>query len=224
MSGLGRRLEGKRDPDSTRRRILGAAVAEFAEKGLGGARVDEIADRAGANKRMLYHYFGNKEELFLAALQSVYADIREAELGLDLENLPAVEAMERMVGFTFDYFVANPHFVTMLNTENLHRARHLARSAEIADMHSPLLRLLEGILARGRVEGTMRGGVDPMQLYVSIAGVCYFYFSNLHTLSTIFRRDFASVEERARRREHVIEVIVGYLRPTDGTAQKRTKA
>jgi AcrR family transcriptional regulator len=224
VSGLGRRLEGKRDPDSTRRRILGAAVAEFAEKGLGGARVDEIADRAGANKRMLYHYFGNKEELFLAALQSVYADIREAELGLDLENLPAVEAMERMVGFTFDYFVANPHFVTMLNTENLHRARHLARSAEIADMHSPLLQLLEGILARGRVEGTMRGGVDPMQLYVSIAGVCYFYFSNLHTLSTIFRRDFASVEERARRREHVIEVIVGYLRPTDGTTQKRTKA
>ena len=229
MSALGRRLEGKRDPDSTRRRILGAAVAEFADKGLGGARVDEIAERAGANKRMLYHYFGNKEDLFLAALESVYADIRAAELGLDLEHVPPSVAMARMVAFTFDYFVENPHFVSMLNSENLHRARHLARSEAIAAMHSPLLELLGGILERGRADGTMREGVDPMQLYISIAGLGYFFFSNIHTLSTIFRRDFASPAEHARRREHVIEVILGYLRPVEPetahrTRQKRTRA
>lgn len=210
MSGM-RRAEAKRDPDATRRRILDAAVAEFAAKGLGGARVDEIALRAGANKRMLYHYFGNKDDLFLAALESAYADIRTHEQALALDALPPLEAMEALVGFTFDYFAANPHFIPMLNSENLHRARHLARSAGIAAMHSPLIELIGGILERGAARGVMRSGVDPMQLYISIAGIAYFYFSNIHTLSAIFARDFRSADERARRRAHVIAVIAGYL-------------
>src|SRR5438552_5088748 len=119
------RPTARRDPEATRERILRAAIGEFAAKGLGGARVDEIAERAGANKRMLYHYFGNKEDLFLAALESVYADIRRHELTLDLEHQEPLEAMRSLVIFTWDYFVANPHFITMLNSENLHRARHL---------------------------------------------------------------------------------------------------
>jgi AcrR family transcriptional regulator len=211
LSGL-KRIEAKRDPDATRARILQAAVAEFAAKGLAGARVDEIAARAGANKRMLYHYFGNKDDLFLAALESVYADIRDAEQALDLETLAPVAAMRQLVEFTFDYFILRPEFVTLLNSENLHRARHLRRSTGIRAMHSPLIALIDGILKRGEAAGVMRGGVDPMQLYISIAGLGYFYNSNVHTLSTIFARDFASPEERAKRRAHMVEVVLGFLR------------
>jgi TetR/AcrR family transcriptional regulator len=207
------RPESRRDPEATRERILRAAVAEFADKGLGGARVDEIADRAGANKRMLYHYFGNKEDLFLAALESVYADIRRHELTLELEHQEPVEAMRSLVVFTWDYFVENPHFITLLNSENLHRARHLVRSEGIRAMHSPLIRLIGGILERGVGAGAMRAGIDPMQLYISIASLGYFYHSNIHTLSAIFGRDFAAPAERERRREHIIEIILGYLRP-----------
>jgi AcrR family transcriptional regulator len=208
-----RKPEARRDPEATRDRILRAAVAEFAEKGLGGARVDEIAERAGANKRMLYHYFGNKEDLFLAALESVYEDIRQHELTLDLEHQAPDEAMRTLVVFTWEYFVANPHFITMLNSENLHRARHLARSERIRAMHSPLIRLIAGILERGQAAGTMRRDVDPMQLYISIASLGYFYHSNIHTLSAIFGRDFAAAPERRERCDHVVEVILGYLRP-----------
>jgi AcrR family transcriptional regulator len=207
------RPDRARDPEATRERILRAAVAEFAAKGLGGARVDEIAERAGANKRMLYHYFGNKEDLFLAALETVYADIRRHELTLDLEHQAPADAMRALVVFTWEYFVQNPHFITMLNSENLHRARHLARSEGIRAMHSPLIRLIAGILERGAAAGTMRADVDPMQLYISIASLGYFYHSNIHTLSAIFGRDFASPAERARRCDHIVEVILGYLRP-----------
>lgn len=218
MHGL-RRLEARRDPDGTRERILKAAVAEFAAKGLGGARVDEIAGRAAANKRMLYHYFGNKEDLFLAALESVYADIRLAELTLNLEDLPPLAAMRKLIVFTWDWFLLNPHFVTLLNSENLHRARHMKRSQAIQAMHSPLVELLDGVLRRGAAAGVMRRDVDPMQLYISIAALSYFYFSNIHTLSTIFARDFLSQAERDRRRDHNLEVILGYLRPeTEGQA------
>jgi AcrR family transcriptional regulator len=162
---------------------------------------------------MLYHYFGNKEDLFLAALESVYADIRRHELTLDLEHQEAVEAMRSLVVFTWDYFVANPHFITLLNSENLHRARHLVRSEGIRAMHSPLIRLIGGIVERGRRAGTMRAGIDPMQLYISIASLGYFYHSNIHTLSAIFGRDFAAPSERERRREHIVEIVLGYLRP-----------
>jgi TetR/AcrR family transcriptional regulator len=206
-----KRIDARRDPDATRARILDAAVAEFAAKGLGGARVDEIAARAGANKRMLYHYFGNKDDLFLAALERVYEEIRAAEQALDLELLPPLAAMRALVEFTFDYFTLRPEFVTLLNSENLHKARHLKRSERIAAMHSPLIALIDGILTRGVARREMRAGVDPMQLYISIAGVSYFYHSNIHTLSTIFLRDFKGEAERTRRREHVVEVILGYL-------------
>lgn len=210
LSGL-KRIEAKRDPDATRARILQAAVAEFAAKGLGGARVDEIAARAGANKRMLYHYFGNKDDLFLAALECVYAEIRDAEQALELEKLPPMDAMRQLVEFSFDYFVLRPEFISLLNSENLHKARHLRRSRRIRAMHSPLLALIDGILQRGKAAGVMRDGVDPMQLYISIAGLGYFYNSNVHTLSVIFARDFASAEERAKRRTHMVEVVLGYL-------------
>jgi AcrR family transcriptional regulator len=201
-----------RQPERTRGRILSAATDAFSARGLGGARVDSIARAAGVNKRMLYHYFGNKDDLFLAALESAYADIREAEQALDLGKLPPMEAMRQLVEFTFDYFILRPEFVTLLNSENLHHAQHLRRSRSIRAMHSPLIALIEGILARGEAEGVMRSGVDPMQLYISIAGLGYFYNSNIHTLSTIFARDFESGRERAKRRAHMVDVVLGFLK------------
>jgi AcrR family transcriptional regulator len=201
-----------RDPVRTRQRILTAAIAEFAAKGLSGARIDEIARRAGANKRMLYHYFGHKEDLYLAALETVYESIRASERELRLEHQPPEEAMRALVRFTWQYFIEHPEFISLLNNENLHEARHLRRSGRVRDLHSPLVALIGDVLRRGVAAGTFRAGVDPVQLYISIASLGYFYLANRHTLSTIFARDLMAPEELATRREHIVEVVLGYLR------------
>lgn len=203
----------QRNPERTRAAILEAAVAEFAAHGLGGARIDAIAARAGVNKRMLYHYFGNKEALFTAALLHTYEDIRHSESALHLESMEPVAAIARLIDFTFDYFLDHPHFISMLNTENMHRARYIQSSGRGAAINIPLVQTLEGVLRRGAAQGVFRDGVDPVQLYVSIAGICYFYFSNIHTLSTIFERDLAARPMLDARKRHVLEVILGYLRP-----------
>ncbi len=204
---------GKRDPEAARQRILQAALAEFSDKGLGGARVDVIAERAGANKRMLYHYFGNKDDLFLAVLEHAYGEIREAELALNLDNLSPEDGMRKLVAFTFDYFIQAPYFINLLNSENLHGARHLRRSQAILDMHGPVIGLIKDLLERGAADGVFRDDADPIDVFITNAAVGYFYFSNTHTLSTIFDRDLASDEAIAARRAHVIDVVLGYLRP-----------
>jgi AcrR family transcriptional regulator len=201
----------RRDPARNQDRILKAATAEFARYGLGGARVDRIAARAGANKRMLYYYYGDKEALFLAVLEDSYARIRRAELGLHLLDLDPVQGMRRLVEFTWDYYLKHPEFLTLLNSENLHRARHLKRSRDIAAMHSPLIALLRDLLRRGERAGRFRRGVDPVQLYISIAGLGYFYLSNRHTLSTIFERDLLAPRSKAGRLQHMTELVLGYL-------------
>jgi len=201
----------RRNPARNQERILKAATEEFARFGLGGARVDRIAARAGANKRMLYYYYGNKEDLFLAVLEARYAHIRRAELGLHLLDLDPVQGMRRMVEFTWNYYLRHPEFLTLLNSENLHRARHLKRSRDIAAMHSPLIALLRDLLLRGERAGKFRKGVDPVQLYISIAALGYFYLSNRHTLSTIFERDLLAPKSKAERLKHMSELVLGYL-------------
>ena len=201
----------RRDPARNRGRIQAAALEEFARYGLGGARVDRIAARAGANKRMLYYYFGNKEDLFLAVLESRYAHIRRAEQGLHLTDLEPREGMRRLVAFTWNYYLKHPEFLTLLNSENLHRGRHLRRSRQIAAMHSPLVAMLRSLLERGVRKGQFRRGVDPVQLYISIAGLGYFYLSNRHTLSTIFERDLLAARYKSERLKHMTELVLGYL-------------
>ncbi|MBM3556788.1 MAG: TetR family transcriptional regulator [Alphaproteobacteria bacterium] len=201
----------RRDPDGNRRRILAAAEREFAAHGLGGARVDRIAVAAGANKRMLYYYFRDKDGLFLAVLEAAYRKIRAAESALRLEALDPVERLRRLIAFTWSYFQENPEFISLLNTENLHQARHLRRSKRIREMNSPLIALLDETLAEGRRRRLFRGGVDPLQLYVSIAGLCWFYLSNRHTLSTVFGRDLRRPRARAERLTHMTDLILGYL-------------
>lgn len=198
---------------ATRQRILDAALAEFAANGLAGARVDEIAARAGANKRMLYAHFGGKDELWLTVLERAYAAKRAEERALDVEGLEPREAMRRLVVFNLRYTAAHPEFVALLNQENIHRAAHLRRSAQVPAMYSPLLETLRGVLARGEAEGVFRRGVDPLQLYITIVGIGHFYVANMHTLSTIFGAGLDTQQALAAREAHCVDVVLGYLRP-----------
>ena len=200
-----------RDADRSQQTILLAARDEFAEHGLGGARVDRIAERADVNKRLIYYYFKSKDELFLAVLENAYADIREAENKLRLTDMPPSLAIRRLTEFTWDYYIAHPEFLTLLNSENLHQGRHLAMSSRIRDTNSPLIQTLAEILERGRQEEIFRGGVDPIQLYVSIAGMAYFFLSNNHTLSAIFGRELMTPKAKQERLSHMCEVILGYV-------------
>jgi AcrR family transcriptional regulator len=205
-------MRNHRDPARTRARILEAATGEFARYGLGGARVDRIAARAKANKRMLYYYFGDKEGLFLAALEDRYAHIRNAERSLRLEHLDPREAVRRLVEFTWNYFIEHPEFMTLLNSENLHKGRHVRRSRRVPEMHSHLVTLLRDVLRRGEAQGLFRKGVDPVQLYISIAGEGYFYLSNRYTLSRIFDRDLMAPRALAGRSRHIADMILNALR------------
>lgn len=203
--------ERLRDADRSQNTILAAARDEFAEFGLGGARMDRIAERAALNKRLIYYYFEDKETLFQAVLEQSYRDIREAEQQLNLLELAPAESLRRLVEFTWLYYLDHPEFLTLLNSANLHKARHLQESSKARDLNSPLIDMLAGILERGRRDGSFRGGVDPMQLYISIAGLSYFYLSNNHTLSSIFGRDLMTAKARNERLSHMCDVILGYV-------------
>ncbi len=203
----------KRDPERSRRQILEAATAEFSRLGLGGTRVNEVADRAGANKRMLYHYFGNKEDLFLAVLENTYETIRRAEAALSLSDMEPEAGMRKLITFTWQHFLEYPDFISLLNSENLHQARHLKRSSKIREMHSPLIDMISDLLRRGAKAKVFRNDVDPVQLYISIAALGFFYFSNRHTLSTIFGRDLMAEKNLEARSMHIMDVVLGYLRP-----------
>lgn len=200
-----------RNADRSQQAILDAARDEFSQHGLAGARVDRIAERADVNKRLIYYYFGNKDELFLAVLEGVYADIRAAEQKLHLLDLEPPEAVRRLTEFTWNYYLEHPEFITLLNSANLHQARHLRKSSRVREMNSPLIQTLGDILERGRKDGIFRGGIDPVQLYISIAALAYFYLSNNHTLSAIFGRDLMSRKAHAERRSHIGDVILGYV-------------
>jgi TetR/AcrR family transcriptional regulator len=203
----------RRDPASTRERILEAAIGEFSRKGFSGARIDQIATAAASNIRMLYHYFGNKEALYLAVLERVYADIRSQERALELGKLDAREGMARLVDFTFSHFARNPHFISLILGENLVQARYLRRSKLVPALTSPLGDAIQDLLERGEAAGVFRKGVDPVQLYVSMVAMSFTHLSLRHTLSTIFRRDLGDPAWLAARRVHARTMLLGYLAP-----------
>ncbi|MCC5973377.1 MAG: TetR family transcriptional regulator [Rubellimicrobium sp.] len=205
------RAARERNPEKTTQDILVAAREEFVEHGLDGARIDRIAERAGANKRLIYHYVGNKEELYSRVLLDAYRDIRAGERKLQLTDLPPRAAMDRLVGFTFDHFEANPWFLRLLANENIHRAAFVSQMPEVRELTSPVIAQLRDVLRAGEAEGVFRKGVDPIQLYMSIIGLSYFFFSNIHTLSVVFGHPLDTPESRAARRAHVIGVVRGYL-------------
>ncbi len=212
----GQRPPRERNPEKTTHDILVAAREEFVDHGLDGARIDRIAERAGANKRLIYHYVGNKEELYSRVLMDAYRDVRAGERKLQLTDLPPRAAMDRLAGFTFDHFEANPWFLRLLANENIHRAAFVSQMPEVRELTSPIIAQLRDVLAAGEAEGVFRKGVDPIQLYMSIIGLSYFFFSNIHTLSVVFGHPLDTPESRAARRAHVIEVVRGYLAEQQG--------
>jgi AcrR family transcriptional regulator len=197
-----------RDAEATKARILAAAKREFAQNGLGGARVDVIAAKAKANKRMIYHYFGSKEGLFQTVLEAAYIDIRTAEQKLNLDHLAPREALERLVRFTWDYYLRNPEFITLVNSENLHRAKHLKRSEVVKLYSRRFVTMVKTILDRGVEAGQFRAGVDPVQLNITIAAIGYYYLTNRYTGAIVFERDMMTAEALEERLRFNIETVL----------------
>lgn len=209
----GRRPHRRRDAARTRELILEGSTKEFAAKGLYGARVDEIAARAGVNKRMLYHYFGSKDKLFVAVMEAAYTKIRRAERELELEHLDPVHSVTRLVKFTWNYYLENPEFLTLINSENLYHARHLKESKGVRALHPPFVDMLDGILRSGVQKGLFREGISAIQLYITIAALGYYYLNNHYTLSVIFGFDLVSDHALKVREDVIVDVVLSYLRP-----------
>jgi TetR/AcrR family transcriptional regulator len=203
----------RRDPAATRQKLLTAARREFARSGLAGARVDEIADRAGVNKQLVYHYFGDKDALYLAVLEWVYEEIRAKERELNLDGFPPEQAIRKLIESSFDHLAEHPDFIVLLNDENRGGARHVRGSKKIEALHSPLVSLVSKILGEGVRSGAFRKGINPVHLYISIAGLSYFFFSNNPTLSAIFGKDLGTPAARRDRRKHVVDLVMQSLRP-----------
>jgi AcrR family transcriptional regulator len=206
------RVAVTRDPERTSAAILAASAKEFAEKGYGGARINAIAARAGTNKRMLYHYFGGKDALYLAVLEGSYMQIRAAEMKLHLGERDPEDGIRELVLFTWRYYLDHPEFLSLLHTENLHRAKFLKRSARIFELNSPLVAQIGDLLRRGAARGVFRRDTDPVKVYIGIAALGFFYLSNRWTLSTIFRRDLMTKAETDGWADHIVSVVLASLR------------
>jgi AcrR family transcriptional regulator len=201
----------KNDPDKTREDILTVATEEFSAHGLSGARVDSIAERTRTSKRMIYYYFGSKEDLYLAVLEKAYRKIRSLEADLQLAGMPPCEALRTLIASTFDHDENNPDFVRLVSIENIHHAAHMRRSTEIKDLNVSIIRALSDILERGRADGSFRREVDPIDLHMLISAFCFFRVSNAHTFGTIFRRNLSEPEIYDRHRTMVSDAVLSYL-------------
>jgi TetR/AcrR family transcriptional regulator len=202
-----------RDSLATKARILDAATREFALRGYDGARVGAVVKRARCNINLVYHYFGNKEKLFIAVMERAYANIRSHHKDMELRNAPPEDAMRGLIMSTFRMFVDFPETIGLLVSENIHRARHIKNSKLIVSMYDALLEFIRELLDRGVAKGVFRPGVDATELFISINAEGYFYLSNHHTLGVILHQDLMT-EDRLRQRESFItDVIMGFLRP-----------
>ncbi|VWD04865.1 TetR family transcriptional regulator [Burkholderia contaminans] len=188
-----------------------AAAEEFASGGLFGARVDQIARRAETNERMLYYYFGSKEQLFTAVLEHAFSALTEVERELDLDGVAPVEAVTRLAHFVWDYYRDHPELLRLINNENLHEARYLHKSTRIREMMSPIVAKLGNVLTRGQKAGLFRTDVDPLRFYVTLSGLGYYIVSNRFTLAATLGRDFTDADERAEMVRMNTEVLLAYL-------------
>jgi AcrR family transcriptional regulator len=195
------------DPERTMQNIIEVATQEFSNKGLTGARIDEIAALTRTSKRMIYYYFGSKEGLYIAVLEEAYRRIRQIESELHLEDLPPVEALRTLVGFTYDYQLANPDFIRLVMNENIHNGEFLAQSRTIQELNVPAINAVRAVYERGCAEGVFRPDIDPVDLHMSISALCFFNVSNRHTFALIFKRDLDTPEAIAARRASIVEMI-----------------
>jgi TetR/AcrR family transcriptional regulator len=205
--------KARRDAAGTKARILAVATREFASHGFEGATTDDVAAKARVNKRMIYHYFGSKEQLYLEVLEQAYASARGAEARLKLDEADPVAALTRLTEFTFDSFSRDRTFISLLNTENRQKARVLKKSSRVEDMNSTIMASVDRILQKGAASGAFRKDLDAFQLWISVVGVSYFYFSNIHTLSVIGGRKLDDPALLAQRRRHVVDFVLSAVRP-----------
>ncbi|MCL4748371.1 MAG: TetR/AcrR family transcriptional regulator [Burkholderiaceae bacterium] len=201
----------RRDREATRARILKAGIGEFARHGFAGARGERIAQRARSSERMVYYYFGSKEGLFRAALESVYAALRDAEGALELDALGPRDGLEAFCRFVWRHYCEHPEFISLVNTENLHQARHLRKSQHLGELVSPVIGMLSGLLRRGERDGVFRCGIDPVDLYLSVASLGYFVLSNQHTLSAVLGRDLRSPQVLERHWRTSVQIVSRYV-------------
>ena len=200
------------DPERTMADIIDVATHEFSEKGLAGARIDVIAEAMRTSKRMIYYYFGSKEGLYVAVLEEAYRRIRHIETELHLEDLAPEDALRKLVGFTVDYQLANPDFIRLVMTENIHRGEYLAQSKSISKLNVPAIDGLRGVYERGVASGVFRSGLDMIDLHMSISALSVFNVANRHTFSLIFQRDLESSQALIARRDSIIEMVVRFVR------------
>lgn len=200
------------DPARTMAEILKVATHEFADKGLAGARIDEIAAATRTSKRMIYYYFGSKEGLYVAVLEESYRRVRSIESELNLENLPPEEALRTLVGFTFDHHNGNQDYVRLVMSENMLRGQYIAQSKSIQALNVPAIQSIRNLYDRGVAEGVFRPGVDPIDIHASISALSFFNVSNQYTFSQIFKYQVQDPQVLAQRRANVIDMVVRYLR------------
>ncbi|HEY1228776.1 MAG TPA: TetR/AcrR family transcriptional regulator [Ramlibacter sp.] len=200
------------DPERTRADILEVAEAEFGEKGLAGARIDEIAEATRTSKRMIYYYFGSKEGLYLAVLEEAYRRVRDIEGQLHLEDLAPEEALRRLVAFTFDHHLQHESYIRLVMNENINRGQFMAQSKRIQALNVPAIAAIRRLYDRGVKEGVFRKGLDPVDLHASISALSFFNVSNRHTFGLIFKLDMKSAAYVAKRRDNAVEMIVRFVR------------
>lgn len=210
------RRRRKNDPESVRADILAVATREFSEKGLSGARIDEIAEKTRASKRMIYYYFRDKESLYLHTLEAAYQKVRLQETELELDHLAPLEALSRLVQFTFCHHAKNPDFIRLVMIENIHHGRFLAQSELIQSLNAGVIDALADVYARGVESGCFREGLDPRELHWLISALSFFNVSNQHTFSRIFDWKQAAPENQQKLEEHVTDMVMRYVR-TDET-------
>jgi AcrR family transcriptional regulator len=199
------------DPEGTRRDILEVASKEFALSGLSGARIDEIAAQTKSSKRMIYYYFGDKEGLYLKALENSYRLVRDGEAKLDTEGLPPLQALARLVEFTFDHHHRHEEFIRMVMIENIHHGQYLDRSEEIGKVNVAAIDHIAKIYKRGVTSGVFRRGLDPVELHWAISALCFFNVSNRTTFSKIFGRDFGAPDQLARLRRNAVDMVLRFV-------------
>ena len=201
----------RRNAERTKAEILAAATREFMERGLNGARVDNIAARTRTNKRMIYYYFKSKERLYIAVLENAYRKIREAEKQLRLDDLPPGEAIRCLVEFTFDYHWKNPQLAKLVVIENIHKGKYLSRSASITSFNLSIIDAIVKVLRRGAEEGVLRADIDPVELHMTINALSLFHVTNRYTFGTVFCRDMMSDEAAAQRKKELVDIISRYV-------------
>ena len=204
-------MSQKRNPNETRQRILKAAIREFSAKGFNGARIENIAKRSKANTRMIYHYYGGKEQLYIASLEEVLDELRVEELKQDVNGVEPLAGLMQLFDFIHGHFATHPELVSLMSAENILKAKFLKKSRNIHERASSVLNLITELLVRGESQGVIRAGLDPLQLYVAMVSLSYFHLSNAYTLSTLFQEELTSDTWRGAYTQQAREMLIQFL-------------